>query len=258
MTETTPHCIQMAFVALSLSVAAAAATASTSSTVLLEEDFESYEGEAAFEKTWPRAGNAPSGLAEDPAGTANIVLRSKGDRRTRVFAAYTPTDEQPLRVSVDYYDGYQEGAAGREYLGLWTGPFDPAALIEVGQHNHPGAEAFELFRARASGGENEWYALRTPRIQGWHKIHLLIYARTVEVYIDGDLDTILDWAGGPLGAVRLGSGFGTGEEASPTEACYDNLRIETLTISTDEGTLMELSLFNDPPDRSSSNQLAVR
>lgn len=213
------------------------------SQAIIEEDFEGYQDESALTAVWPKVGNAITHLAPDPENAANTVLFSKGDRRSREFSSVTPTDDDPLHLRVEYFDDYQEDVSGREYVGLWTGPFDPTSLIEVGLHNSGSGTDTSRYTARVFGSEHgtAWFDLNTSRSAGWHTIDVWVYAENVEIYFDGELDTALTWSGGSIGAVRLGFGAGSGDAASPTGVSYDNLLIERAPTSGGQGTLIELS-----------------
>lgn len=214
--------------------------------ILLHEDFESYTNETELNEVWPKVGNAITHLAKDPENAENTVLFSRGDRRTRTFDSVKPTNDMPLRVSVDYYDVYKADVPGREYIGLWAGRSDPRALIEVGLHNHADSNSTR-YTARVLEDEAGWFDLNTVRKVGWRKIQLLVFADTVEIYIDGDLDTVVDWAGGWVSAVRLGGGFGFGDTASLTGVYYDNLRVERVENPQEEGTVLELTELTPAP-----------
>lgn len=219
------------------------------SEILLQENFESYSNDVELETVWPSVGNAVTRLAEDPANPDNATLSSKGDRRTRTFDSLTPTNDEPLHVTADYHDNYEIDVPGRDYIGLWAGPFDHGnRLIEVGLFNNAAENATNRYTARVFGSEHgsSWFDLNTARKGGWRKIELWIFSDTVEIYLDGELDTVVAWAGGALGAIRLGFGAGTGETASLTRVHYDNLVIERIQTSGGQGTLIELSeVFTD-------------
>lgn len=239
-----PHARNVTCSLILLGIVTFAASAAGNSEVLLEEDFSSYSSEAELDSAWPKVGNATSHLATDPANSGNATLFSKGDRRARTFSSVTPTNDEPVHVTVDYHDGYEAGVPGREYIGLWAAPIDSGdRLIEVGLHNSAEANATDRYTARVFGSEHGtgWFDLNTTRKSGWRKIELWIFADSVEIYFDGELDSVVAWAGGALGAVRLGFGAGSGDTASLTGVHYDNLSIERAEPPGGQGTLIELS-----------------
>lgn len=217
-------------------------TAYADNGVILEEGFDGYINDAALDKEWVRVGNAMSYLTVDPATVQNKVLFSKGDRRMRVFPSVTPTNEEPLKLQFDYFDYYRQNVSGREYVGLLAGPKDATSLIEVGLHNVDGSMSLEHYTARIFGSTygTDWFELKTPRSEKWHRIELLIFQDTVEIYFDGDLDTVVEWEGGTFSVVRLGFGVGASESASLTPVLYDNLKIEKINPPAAQGTVIEL------------------
>lgn len=213
-------------------------------TPLVSEDFAGYASDFELDAAWPRVANAASHIAADPENPENQTLFSKGDRRHRSFTPTTPTDEAPLYLRLDYYDDYELGVPGREYIGLWgTAGDHQGRWIEIGLHNNGAAHDTARYTARVLGSKqgSSWFDLSTERRRDWRLIELWVYSKKVEIYIDGQLDARLDWNGGSLGAIRLGFGAGSGVTASSTGVYYDNLILRQAKAASGQGTLIELS-----------------
>jgi hypothetical protein len=233
--------------ALGLVVAIAFVGASSAdAAILLQDNFDGYADQAAFEAAWPVV-TAPSGTLSTAqsvtapnsihyaANTANV------QRNQRLFTeSGNPSASNIVRFSLDFYDSNAALAPYRQHANLQDGtaPGSGGQLISMGLNNNltSAQEGGNYYMARILGANSNggtagaYFKLNDAgaplRSTGWHNLAVEISDVDFKFYVDGILAETT-----PQGAlllrsydvVRLGSGL-----SSTAEAFYDNVTVETI------------------------------
>lgn len=209
-----------------------AAAATASAATIIQDDFESYADTTALNAVWPAGvGTATTTYLEVGAngptwpGEKCVRHTLAAARRDRNFTDTPVTGSGYLVWQFDYYDFVGNASDPRQYAQILAK--DPngalAQLISLGQYNAATSQNSNKYQARVAFGGPNWFNLNTDRSVGWHTFKAVIYATTVDFYVDGVLDTAgVAHTNGTWYQARIGSG----SSSAGGEARYDNYLVE--------------------------------
>ncbi len=207
---------------MALSIVLALATVASAN--IIEDDFESYADTDALNLTWGSAIGHPAATFLDvgPLDPENQVVHHTlaAARRSVALAPFEITGSDTIVWSFDYYDTVGNASDPRQYGQLLsqTATDELAGLLAMGQYNAATEHDPNKYQARVLYGLG-WFNLNTDRSIGWHNFRAVIGASTLDIYVDGILDTAgLSHPGGFWYEARIGSGI----SSSGGEAYYDN------------------------------------
>jgi hypothetical protein len=190
---------------LVLGVLLAAAWAASAATII-QDDFESYADQAAFEAAWPpvSAGNAgtwSNAQAYSPTHSVFFPKTPATKNDFRNFAETVATDANPLEYSFRFYDSVVQNA--RNYVQLSDDvPTTNGQLVAIGNYNAtPGATGAQMNRYYSArvlgvvgGGTAPGWFLMTDdpnsttngyRTVGWHEFKMVIKSDVIDFLVDG-------------------------------------------------------------------------
>lgn len=216
-------------------------------TILLEDNFDSYADQTAFQNNWTTVGASLTGTlsttqALSVPNSINYTAATStatAQRNERFFTeSGFPTSAQlnnVIRLSFDFYDSDGPANPYRQYVNLQDGasPASNGQLVSLGLNNNlvATADGGNFYMARILGFNGGAYFKLNDnpallRSTGWHNLAVEISDLDFKFFVDGQLaETVLQGIL-PLRSyelVRLGSGF-----SSTREAYFDNVRIETV------------------------------
>jgi len=212
-----------------------ALTAGAYGDVILEDNFDGYADQAAFEAVWPAVtAGSPALLstAQPHSGTQSAYVQSGTTRNSvQYFAETAGSDSNPLEVSYWMYDPMGLAAAGRSYIQLKDySPTSGTQLLAMGSYNSGGSYYYAriAFMPGGSGAAN-WFMLNADgaptRSVGWHEMKMVIKDTTIDFYVDGILGGSKPYCATPglvsFEEVRLASGL-----SSTIDYYCDDLKIE--------------------------------
>jgi hypothetical protein len=233
---------------------------SSHAAVLLQDNFDSYASQAAFEAAWAVVGTQPSGTLNNtdsvsPSNSISYPTAATTAASARNERAFTEsgvvTSTSILRFSVNFYDSNASINPYREYTNLQDGasPAGSAQLISLGLNNNLVStnDGGNYYMARILGytptfapptnGTNPatasgaYFKLNDSgaplRSTGWHQLAVEISPTEFRFYVDGILsETVANtFTLRSYDLVRLGSGLST-----TSGAAFDNVSIETIFI----------------------------
>lgn len=243
-----------------LSVAAAIALVPVAgqSQVLLNDNFDAYADQTAFQTAWPQVGATASGTLSSLQAVSSpnsINYATTAQRNERSFAeSGLATAATAIRFSFDFYDSNSALAPYRQYANLQdgTGPTSSAQLISMGLNNNQtsAANGGNFYMARILGytptdtgaTAGSYFKLNDDplllRSTGWHNLAVEIGATDFKFFVDGSLaKTVANtFTLRSYDVVRLGSGL-----SSTAEVFFDNVRIEVIQVP-EPGTATLLGL----------------
>jgi hypothetical protein len=211
--------------------------------VLLQDNFDSYVNQAAFQAAWTQtvAANGGGGQLQstNPAGfsSPNAILdlgngtaTSRNDRA--LSSAYTPIPGAPLQFQFEFYDSNGAAAAYRQVATIVSGTANASGqLISLGMNNNI---ASNLYMARVLGvdggnGSGAFFQLAgTPtRSTGWHTLEALISTdgttNSINFFVDGTQSTTVatGFTLRSYDTVRLGSGI-----TATQNAAFDDVLVQ--------------------------------
>lgn len=213
---------------------------------LIDDNFDSYTTQAAFEAAWPIVA-APSGVlvSTQSVSSANSIYyganTSNVQRNGHSFAeSGNPALNNIVKFSFDFFDSNAAASPYRQYANLQDGtaPSASGQLVSMGLNNNllSTAEGGNFYMARILGytppglTSGAYFKLNNDpsllRTTGWHNLGVEISDVDFKFYVDGFLAETVPQTGLTLRSydvVRLGSGL-----ASTQAAWFDNVSVVTL------------------------------
>lgn len=228
-----------------------------SAAVLLQDNFDSYADQAAFEAVWPAGGgtvtsgtltSAQSVSAPNSIGYSATPATQRNDRS---FAeSGTPSALNIIRFSIDFFDSNSAAGPQRQYASMLDGaaPSGAGQLIALGMNNNQTAanSGGNFYMARilgyvvpttadpnggpseSVGGSGAFFKLNDYgvglRSTGWHNLAVEISDTEFNFFVDGVLaETVANtFTLRSYDSVRMGSGLTAGISAN-----FDNVVVET-------------------------------
>lgn len=225
--------------AISLAIASIGTFANAA--ILLQDNFDSYADQAAFQAAWPAVGAQPSGTLStaQAASSPNSVLIGLGTatadspRNGRSFAeSGLPSPTNVIRFSFDFFDSDAAAAPYRNFANLQdsTAASGSGQLIALGLNNTLSAAGGNYYHARILGfNSGAFFKLddggaSTLRSTGWHNLAVEISDTNFTFFVDGILAKTVPntYTLRSYDHVRLGAGF-----TSARIAYYDNVLVQT-------------------------------
>jgi hypothetical protein len=234
------------FVVLGIIVCSALVSASSSAQILLNDNFDSYADQAAFQSAWSVVGATPSGTLSSLQAASplnSIHYSTNAQRNERSFAeSGVATASTIIRFSFDFYDSDAAATPYRQYANLQDGAASSSGqLISMGLNNNQttAANGGNFYMARILGytptdtgaTAGSYFKLNADptllRTTGWHNLAVEISDVDFKFYVDGSLAKTVANALTlrSYDVVRLGSGL-----TATREANFDNVRVEVITV----------------------------
>jgi hypothetical protein len=219
---------------------------SSNAAILLQDNFDGYANQAAFEAAWPIV-TAPSGTLSTaqsvsaPNSIHYAANTTNVQRNQRLFTETgNPSASNIVRFSFDFYDSNSALAPYRQQHNLQDGtaPSGGGQLVSMGLNNNltSAAEGGNYYMARILGANSnggtasQYFKLNDAgaplRSTGWHNLAVEISDVDFKFYVDGILAETTPQTGLTLRSydvVRLGSGL-----SSTAETYVDNVNVETI------------------------------
>lgn len=209
-----------------------------SAQVLLQDSFDSYADQAAFQAVWTPIGATPSGTltsSQSVSAPNSINFATVAQRNERTFTeSGLPATGNVVRFSFDYFDSNAGLAPYRQYANLQdsTAASGAGQLISMGLNNNltSAAEGGNFYMARILGfNSNAYFKLNDNpallRSTGWHNLAVEISDLNYSFFVDGMLaETVPNtFTLRSYDVVRLGSGL-----SSTAEAFFDNVSVQAI------------------------------
>jgi hypothetical protein len=221
-------------------LATAAITANSRAALLVNDSFDSYATQAAFEAVWApigTSGTLATDLSVSPPNSINFATTAQ--RNGLSFAETgNPSPGNVIRFSFDFYDSNAALSPYRQYANLQDGasPGSGGQLVSMGLNNNLSltADGGNYYMARILGidagtGAGAYFKLNNAaaplRSTGWHNLRVDISDTFFNFYVDGILSkTVANTTTlRSYDVVRIGSGL-----TSTASANFDNVRIATI------------------------------
>jgi hypothetical protein len=222
-----------------LSILATALVASSASaTVFLNDNFDSYANQTAFNAAWtPVTTAATLSLDQSVSPSQSVLAGTAAQRSLRTFGEIGSLSgsSDVVDFSFNFYDSSGSAAAYREFAELddSTTPLGSGQLFAMGLNNNlvstfymarilgydPGTGSGAFFKLDGAGAPT--------RTTGWHKLEARIGDNQVDYYVDNilsktvNISTVTDRS---FDTVKVGSGI-----SSANAAYFDDVYVERLT-----------------------------
>jgi hypothetical protein len=229
-----------------------AAPRANAQVVLMQDNFDSYANQAAFNAVWPATVGTGGTLSTAQANSSpNSVLDAATpatSRNDRSFTATTPAPGSPLQFQFEFFDSNGGAAAYRQVSSLISGAGTASGqLVSLGLSNNI---ASTLYMARVLGfdggnGSGAFFQLAgTPtRSTGFHLLEAIVSTdgttNSINFFVDGTPSTTVA-TGFTLRAydsVRLGSGL-----TSAQPAAFDDVLVQVPSALPEPTSLALLGL----------------
>jgi hypothetical protein len=225
-----------------------------SAAVIMEDNFDGYADQGAFDAVWGVVGALPSGVlsttqSDTPPNSIHNVgttVNAEANRNQRLFDETGFPDiasDTVIRFSLDFYDSNAAVSPFRHHSNLQdgTGASASGQLVALGMNNNQLAawNGGNYYMGRILGynpneqgatGSGAFFKLNAPgaplRSTGWHNLAVEISDADFRFYVDGILAEIVPntFALRSYDVVRLGSGLSNANN----EAYWDNVKVETI------------------------------
>jgi hypothetical protein len=257
MTKSLAHKLSKTFTAIgACTLASLGLTMNSSAATLLEDNFDSYADQAAFQAAWPAGGGTiTSGtlsatLSLSASNSINFAATPATQRNDRSFTeSGNPSALNVIRFSIDFFDTSAAASPYRQIASLIDGaPTASGQLISLGMNNNqtsansggnyymarilgytvPTTADPDGGPAESVGGAGAFFKLNDYgvglRSTGWHNLAVEITDAEFKFFVDGLLaETVANTATlRSYDSVRLGSGI-----TSTTAANLDNVSVVT-------------------------------
>lgn len=217
------------------------AASSASASIIMQDDFESYADQTAFQTAWP-VQTAPGLELNNTVAHSGVQSAfsngANGRRNWRSLpSAQTGSNANPLLAEF-WMNVPAVNSNARQYSEIrsYAGDACNAGALEdlfaIGMSNAIVGASFFQARAAFSGvspSTSGWINLTVSRTAGWHRFGIeFVSGNVVNFYVDGVLGgSITDTSGGvaSLDCFLIGSGL-TSNPATPQNAYYDDVKIE--------------------------------
>jgi hypothetical protein len=256
-----------------IALAAAALSTGASAGILLQDNFDSYADQAAFQAAWPIGGATTTGgtlsNARSVSAPNSVNFPTTAQRNDRSFTeSGAPDLTNLIRFSVDFYDSNAAAAPYRQVVQLIDGAGSSSGqLVSLGMNNNQSITNsggnFYMARilgytvpttadpdggpAESVGGANAFFKLNDYgvglRSTGWHNLAVEITNVDYKFYVDGALAETVANSGFTSSStsydkVRLGSGI-----TSVNEANFDDIDVEVNPVAVPEPSSVALCLL---------------
>jgi hypothetical protein len=246
---------------LLVAIVALSVSSRASATLLLQDGFDGYANQAAFQANWGVVGTLPSGtLSTAQSVSAPNSIRNVGttvataaERNQRSFTeSGLPSPTNIIRFSFDFYDSNAAASPHRNHSNLQDGasPSLSGQLISMGLNNNllttqDGGNYYmarilgytPTFAPPTSGPANPapssgaYFKLNNIagaplRSTGWHNLRVDITNTSFSFYVDGILSEVVPntFTLRSYDVVRLGSGLSN----AGVEAYWDNVMVSAV------------------------------
>jgi hypothetical protein len=208
-------------------------------TVFLDEHFDTYADQAAFQAVWaPRGGSTTLSTDQSVSPTKSAEGLTTATRNLRTFGEVgflnASTDKVIFRLN--FYDSLGTAAAYRQNVELTDGtaPSVSGQIFGLGLNNDV---ASTFYMARIQGGDggagvNAYFKLdgtgAPTRSTGWHLLEADITDTSVSYYVDTILSKTVDITAvtdRSLDTIRLGSAL-----TSTQVAYFDDIHVERIAV----------------------------
>ncbi len=221
--------------------------------LLVNENFDGYADQAAFQAAWPVVGALPSGTLTPAQAvsapnsifnvgttTAAAAMRNQHTfTETGVASAFAS-----ITFSFDFFDGNAAASPYRSHANLQdsTGPTSYGQLIAMGLNNNQtsAANGGNFYMARilgytstdTSATSGSFFKLNDVgapvRSDGWHNLAVVISDLDFKFYVDGLLSKTVVQTGTlrSYEHIRLGSGLSN----AGVDSYFDNVRVEVTPV----------------------------
>jgi hypothetical protein len=225
-------------IAVCLAAASLAATSSRA-TIYLNDNFDGYADQTAFQAAWAPASTSDL-LSTEQAVSLNQSVKgtlTAGRNQKGVGEIGTLTgSSDKIIFKFNYYDSAGSASAYRQYAELddTTAPSGSGQLFAMGLNNNV---ASTKYMARVLGfdggtGSGAFFKLDAAgspdRSTGWHSFEADIFDNNVKFYVDGVLSKDIDTTAltdRSLDNVRIGSNL-----SSTQVAYFDDIYVERTTV----------------------------
>jgi hypothetical protein len=218
------------------------AVLSTQAAVFLDENFDTYANQAAFESVWAPSATPATGTTLSTEQAMSPFQSAKGlttaSRNTRGIGeiGFLNASTDAVVFRFNFYDSNSGAAAYRQYAELddTAAPSAGGQLFAMGLNNNI---ASTYYMARILGGDggsgvSAFFKLdgtgAPVRSTGWHTLEADIMDTSVSYYVDGILSKTIDITAltdRSLDTVKVGSNL-----SSAQVAYFDDIHVERLTV----------------------------
>lgn len=221
--------------------------ATSRAAILLQDNFDSYADQAAFNAVWTNVAspNVSGTLTNAQAVSLpnSVNYQTTAQRNERTFAeSGTPTAANPVTFSFDFFDTNGGIAPYRQFTDIQDGlsPSLGGQLIAMGLNNNMTitADGGNYYMARilgydgapgvTGGGAGQFFKLNAAgaptRSTGWHNLKAVITDTQIAFFVDGipsatEVTNVA--ATRSFDVTRLGSGL-----SATAQAYFDNISID--------------------------------
>ncbi|MEA2710307.1 MAG: hypothetical protein QOF78_2908 [Phycisphaerales bacterium] len=206
--------------------------------ILLQDNFETYANQAAFQAAWPASGTGTAGnsgtltTAESfsPPNSINYPTAT-GFRNNKNFGDTTGTVIVPIEWSFRFFDSDSTAGAYRQYSEIIDGAGSGVGqLIALGLNNNIVSNHYmvRVLGSDAGSGVSAFAKLDgagvPTRTTGWHELKAVIKGSSADFYVDGFLSKTV-----PINTVRAFDTIRLGSNLSATRSAnYDNVLVQTI------------------------------
>lgn len=223
------------YVAIGAMVLMAGAGWAHATTVFLDENFDGYADQAAFQAAWPVSGTASTVLNTDqsvsaPKSVQGLTTATRNIRNVGEIGFMNGSPETII-FRFDFYDSDSAASPYRQYAELVDGsPVGSGQLYAMGLNNNLLGNYYMARILGADGGSGTSAFFRLDgagapvRSTGWHTLEARITDTSVSYYVDSVLSKTVDISGltdRSLDTVRVGSNL-----SSTRVAYFDNIHVE--------------------------------
>jgi hypothetical protein len=222
--------------------------------VLVNDNFDGYANQAAFEAAWPVVGTLPSGVLSTAQAVsspnsiynAGTAVATSAMRNSLSFTeSGTASALTTISFSFDFFDGNAAAQPYRSHSNLQDGtaPGSYGQLVAMGLNNNQvsTANGGNYYMGRILGyNPNETGATTVGsffklndvgaplRSDGWHNLAVVISDLDFKFYVDGILSETVVQAGTlrSYDHLRLGSGLSN----AGVDSYFDNVRVEVSQV----------------------------
>ena len=213
---------------------------SAQAAILLQDNFDSYATQAAFQAAWPASGsgttsNGTTGtLVTSPAFSApNSIFypTTAGERNNRSFVDTTGTVAAPIEWSFRFFDSNGTASAYRQYSEIIDGGASGAGqLIALGLNNNIVSSHYmvRVLGSDAGSGVSAFGKLDgagvPTRSTGWHELKAVIKGASADFYVDGVFSKNI-----PIATIRAFDTIRMGSNLSATQSAnFDDELVQTI------------------------------
>jgi hypothetical protein len=208
--------------------------------VFLNESFDSYASQAAFEAAWPVNGTASTVLSSDqsssPAQSAQGLLTATRNARNIGELGFLDGTSDVIIFRFDFYDSNGTASPYRQYAELDDGLFPNSSgqLFAMGLNNNIASSHYmaRILGFDGGSGAGSFFKLdgvgAPTRSTGWNTLEAQISDTSISYYVNGILSKTLDISAltdRSLDTVKIGSNL-----SSTQIAYFDNIYVARMAV----------------------------